>query len=149
MKKNNMIQICNWATAALLLVMVVMQFLPFWGDVSIQSFIWLPEENKELMKTVTAQIPDFDMNDIALLPFIIMVGGAFGVYKCIFDSKNVWSGLLPLICGVCGLIAYLGHPVYAMGEGMIMNLVLAVLVTAASAYPVIRIIPEVTKSFTE
>lgn len=149
MKKNNATRICNWASAALLLVMVVMLFLPFWGDVSIMSFIWMPEENKELMKTVTAQIPDFDMNDIALLPFIMLVGGVYGAYKCIFDSKNVWSGLLPLICGVSGLIALLTHPVYAMGEGWLMNLVVSGLVTAASAYPVIRIIPEVTKNFTE
>lgn len=149
MKDNKMISICNIACAVLMLALVVMTFLPYWGDVSIQGFIWLPEENKELMKTVTKQIPDFDMNDIALIPFIILVGCLFGAYKCIAGAKNPMNALFPLICGGCGVFALLTHPVYAMGEGMVLVLVVAALTLAAAVYPTIQIIPQITKNFTE
>ena len=149
MKKEKTLAICNYVAAALMLVMVVVLFLPYWGSVSVQSFIWMPAEQKDLMKTVTAQIPDFDMNDIALLPFVIMVGGVYGAYKCITDPKNAWSALLPLVCGVCGIVSLLGHPVYQMGEGLIRNLVPAILTVLASVFPVTQIIPQITKNFTE
>ena len=149
MKDNKIISICNIACAVLMLAMVVMTFLPYWGDVSIQSFVWLPEENNELMKTVTKQIPDFDMNDIALIPFVIMVCGLFGAFKCVAGSKNPMNALFGLICGGCGVFALLTHPVYAMGEGWILNLVVAALTLAAAVYPTIQIIPQITKNFTE
>jgi O-acetylhomoserine/O-acetylserine sulfhydrylase-like pyridoxal-dependent enzyme len=74
--------------------------------VSIQSFIWLPEENNDLMKVVLKQMRDFDMNDIALLPFIILVGGLFGAVKCVIDAKSPWNALFTLLCGACGVIAF-------------------------------------------
>lgn len=149
MKNNKMISICNYVGAVLMLAMVVLTFLPYWGDVSIQSFIWLPEENNELMKVVLKQMRDFDMNDIALLPFVVMVGGLFGAVKCVIGAKSPWNALFTLLCGACGVIAYLSHPVYQMGEAWLVNVIVAAVTLAVSIYPVIQIVPEITKNFTE
>ena len=149
MKNNKMVAICNYVGAALMLAMVVLTFLPFWGDVSIQGFVWLPEEYKDLMKTVTKQIPDFDMNDVALIPTIILCAGVFGAFKCVTGAKSPWNALYVLVCGACGVFALLTHPVYAMGEGWMLNLIVAGVTLAVSIYPTIQIVPEITKNFTE
>lgn len=149
MKNNKMVAICNYVGAALMLAMVVLTFLPYWGDVSIQGFIWMPEKNKALMQVVMKQMRDFDMNDIALIPTIILVAGLFGAFKCVTDGKNPMNALFTLLCGGCGVYALLTHPVYAMGEAWILNLIVAGVTLAVSVYPVIQIVPQITKNFTE
>ena len=125
LKKLNVTKsILNYVGAALSLVMLVMQFVPFWtyGDktASINNFVWLKATDGELTSWFASNATGFnayaDMNSLVLAPVLMFVLCILGVIFCTKNSKAAFISLIPFFCGVIGVIGYLTQPVLQLGE---------------------------------
>lgn len=142
-RSTNLVRACNIVSAVTLLLIAVYQFLPFWynGDVvaSIQDYIWFPKDHKALnsyFKELTAN-PAFRVNDITLMPVIMIAGSILGVIFCALKSSSVMPAVFPAVCGIVGIVGYLTSPVFQAFEYWWMHVALCaemVLVAALTFY---------------
>lgn len=121
-RSTNLVQACNIVSAVTLLLIAVYQFLPFWFDgnvvASIQDYVWFPKEYKELtsyFKEVTGD-PAFRVNDITLMPVLILAGSVLGILFCTLKSRSIVSAVFPAACGIIGIYGYLSSPVFQVFE---------------------------------
>jgi len=127
--------------ALLMLVLLILQFMPFWqyGEEtnlasSMQSYIWFPNDHKELTSYIESHIDDYNINQILLLPIITLVAGACGIVLCLIRGDHPAVHLFPAVCGVVGIWGYLSSPVYQLGSNWMLHLVVCIALTAVAAY---------------
>lgn len=143
-KKMNRTKILNLICAALMLVMIVLQFTPFWHfadgeeqlSASVNGYVWFPEDHKDLTKYLQAEVSeDFKVGQIVGAPIVQLVAGAAGIVLCLLRPKNPLVSLLPVIGGAAGVYGYLTHAALQLGSGWGLHLIVAAatLVTAAAA----------------
>lgn len=130
--------VLNVVCAVLMLILLVLQFLPFWsyGDpsvsVSIQEYIWFPGDHTGLDKELTALVSaDYSINDVLLMPILTLVLGAVGIVMCLFKSSNSRISLLPTACGLVGAFGYLTGAAFQVGSGWALHLVVCLLLVCA------------------
>lgn len=132
--------LCNVICAVLMLALLLFQALPFWDigtqQISIQQYIGFPADYPELTSYFQAQLnPDFMVNDVVLMPIIVLVIGLLGAVFCIWKCKKCWVFLFPMICGIAGMWGYLTNPAFQMGAMWQLHLVLSILMTLLSIVP--------------
>ena len=136
----------------ILFAILAMMFVPFWTYVgldddgnsvekkaSINGYVWVPLEHKELLDVFNEPIAgDFtkdpvDANDLALPIGFQLLFGSFGVALCFLKPKNTAVSLLVIACGLFGIYGYLFVGALRMGSAFvwITSLILAVLALAA------------------
>lgn len=134
-------KLINYVSAFLLLILVVMQFLPFWTypgkmevinaetgkkekveaelDTSIQNYIWFPEDNKDCttyLQKATAD-KEFACGDIILFPVLALILTAVCIACVIINPEFKFIFLFPLVVGVIGVISLIGQVPFALGNG--------------------------------
>jgi len=122
-KKLNITKICHWVSAVLLIVLLVLQFTPYWsfgegdkaGEASVSQYIWLPSDYKTLTKELEKTFDDYSINDIILPPILVLVLGAVGVVLGVLMAGKPLAGIIPTLCGAAGLWGWLTMPVLKMG----------------------------------
>jgi hypothetical protein len=145
MRKNTKItRICNIICAALMLALIICQFMPFWstaanGDISIQEYTWLPHHNKDLDKEFKANFgKDYGINDVVLMPIVTLVVGALGIIFTVLWSKKCLITVCPVLVGVLATMNYLTNPAFQMNGIWPVHLALSIGLLAASVLPVIQ-----------
>lgn len=143
MSKKPSVSMLNLVSAALMLVLLILQFTPFWHfdgeseqSSSIQSYVWFPEDHKELDSYLSESCGvDYSLNSIVAMPVLVLVLGAVGVVLCIMKGRHWATALLPAACGLVGTWGYLSRAAYHLGSGWGFHLVLciAVLILGVSA----------------
>lgn len=139
-RKNKLV---NWTCIALMAIMIVLQFMPFWcyGDqetqtASINGYIWFPNDHKELnhyLKTIAGS--DFEVDQILLMPIFNLLAGFFGILLCLTKPHTPIIKILPAACGLVGLWGYLTEPVFRLGTNWgIHLLVCAALLIVAGGF---------------
>lgn len=128
MKKT---QICNYVCIALMAVLLVLQFIPFWSydgmSTSIQSYIWFPTENAQLTAYLTAQLGEaYTINNIVWMPILVLVAAAVGVIICFLKSDEALTALIPLVCGLIGTWGYLAKPAFQLGGNWMFHLLVCI-----------------------
>lgn len=130
-KKLSVGQICCFVCAVLLLALVVCQFMPFWiaeeESASIQAYVWFPQENKDVGNMLTKAV-DVNLNDLVLMPIIVLVSGVVGAIFCAAMQKKVWAAICPLACGIAGIYGYLTQPAFQLGSMWIVHLLLSIVI---------------------
>jgi len=150
-KKNffTLTRICNLLCAVLLLVMLCLQFLPYWNhsgrDVTIADYTWNPQtkENKKLTKQFEkvskSYGEEYDINDLVTGPIILMAAAAVTVALCCIGSNKTATALVPAIGAGVGINGFMSNLVLRMNPmwmafvgicAVILVLALAVLVVA-------------------
>ena len=138
MKKTNVVAMCiSFVLVALMLALLVMQFVPFWseskGPVSISDYIWMPGDHMELNVTLKAQFgKDYRINQIVLAPAVLLVSAAAGIVISLLKRGKFVSYLIPIVCGVAGITAYFTYPPFKLGENWTIHAVLSIAVLAVA-----------------
>lgn len=135
--KAKQIKVCNIVCALLILALLVCQVMPFWSiedhTSSIQGYVWFPSDHNALTNHFSAEVSaDYVINDIILMPIVVLAAGVLGVFFCFSKSDRVWTALFPLLCGLFGVYGYLAKPVFQMGSLWQLHLVLCIAMTAAA-----------------
>lgn len=145
MRKNTKLtRICNIICAALMLALIVCQFMPFWTTstnetISIQEYTWLPHHNKTLDTDFKAEFgKDYGINDVVLMPIVALAIGGIGIALSILYTKKCGIVICPLLVGALGTYDYLFNPAFKVGSGAIVHLVLCICILLASIIPLIQ-----------
>ena len=115
--KTNIVKYLSFALAIVILALLVMQFLPFWTTeketVSINDYLWLPNEHKSVTKLFKAELDDkkFDPIKIVLWPVLTLVLGVAGIILCFIKKDTLLPYLMTILCGLAGMLTYLTNPV--------------------------------------
>lgn len=141
MSKKVSVSMLNLVSAALLIVLLVLQFTPFWhfdGETeqssSIQSYVWFPDDHKELDSYLTEACGEnYSLNSIVAMPVLVLALGAVGVVLCAVKSNRWQVSMLPAACGLVGAWGYLSRAAYHLGSGWGFHLVLCIAVTILAA----------------
>lgn len=128
----------NIICIALMGVLLVLQFLPFWNydgtGKSIQALLWLPDKNSALIDYLTAQMGSaFDINGFVLAPIFILVGSAIGIWLSCKWPTDVVVSLLPLGTGIVGVWGYLVNDALRLGSTWVLHLLVCIALTVAAA----------------
>lgn len=149
MKKENIVKYISFALAVLILGLLVMQFLPFWTTenetVSINDYLWMPNEHKTVTKLFKEELDDkkFDPIKIVLWPVLTLILGAAGIILCILKRGELLPCILTVLCGTTGVLTYFTNSVYQMGANWMLHVVVAgVVLVAGVAAAVITLLPE-------
>ena len=119
----NRSSVCNLIAAILMIVLLVLQFFPFWQygeaqehSASIQGYIWFPSHHTDLEKYFAAETGSaFEINSILSMPILVLLTGIIGAIVCLIKADEFWVGILPVACGASGLWGFLTKVVYRMG----------------------------------
>ena len=135
----------NIACAALALVLLVMQFTPFWhmgGEtepVSIGGYVWLPSDHGEVTSYLQEQVSsDFKVNDVIALPILVLLLGAATIVLCLWKMDNPLVGLLPASCGLAGVWGFLFNAAFRLGSTWGIQLVLCIALVALGAVALVK-----------
>ena len=159
MKKNNLVQTLNLTCAVLVLILLVMQFMPFWlcSDckehedvdkmVSVAEYTWFPEKHKPITKGMTDVYLEvygedytdengkkytFAVDDIVTPIAIVFFGCIVSAALCYAFSNEAIVAVIPLVVGVVGSYGYLAYPAMKAGAGWMLHLIVALLVVMAA-----------------
>lgn len=132
-KKRNLI------CALTMLVMLVCQFVPYWsyGDgmtLSIQRYIWFPDYHKELTEELLPLVDQFPCNHAVTAALPVMILCLAGLVVCLRKKATRGAGVLPVMAGGYGLIAYLIDPVMRAGAGLWLHIAVLILMLLAGIW---------------
>lgn len=147
--KNNKSAMCNVICALLLMILLVMQFTPYWqyGEAgescSIGSYVWFPSDHKDVETWLNGQIEDFDLNGFVGMPVLLLALSAVGAVLCLIKPDKGWTALLPTLCGAAGTIAYLTDAALKLGSGWAWHLLICIVLLALGIYGLTQWIKEI------
>jgi hypothetical protein len=138
MKKPHVIAQCiSFVLLALMLALLVMQFVPFWtegdGTATISDYIWFPREHKELNNSLKEVFgKDYRINQYLIGPITLLVSAAAGIVFSVLKRGKLNSFLLPLVCGLAGYTTYFTYAPYKLGANWIVHASLSIAVLAVA-----------------
>ena len=131
MKKS---KVTNYVCIALMGLLLILQFMPFWSydgvRTSIQSMVWFPLEHEQLEMYFVNQLGDFWINDIVLMPVVILFASVGGIILHIIKPDAKWTFIFPVLCGIIGCWGYLVRPEFQLGTNWVLHLMVCILVLA-------------------
>ena len=127
-------QIASFICAALSLLIVILQFTPFWqfdgGSVSIASYISFPTDHKEVTDYLTATLGDgYSINQIVVMHVLQLVLGVAGAVLCLMKSSSPLVVLVPAVTGAVGIWGFLSKPAYRLGGNWVFQLIIGIVLT--------------------
>ena len=143
MKKPHVIAQCiSFVLLALMLALLVMQFVPFWtegdGTASISDYIWFPREHKELNNSLKEVFgKDYRINQYLIGPIALLVSAAAGIVFSVLKRGKLNSFLLPLVCGLAGYTTYFTYAPYKLGANWIVHASLSIAVLAVAVIGIV------------
>jgi len=112
-------RICCFICVALMLAIIVFQFLPCWtvGEetVGMQEMIWTCQHHKDITKYWKKNVmKDFTMNSLVGDPIFALLTGVAGIVFCLIKNKKWSSAIFPLASGYF-IYSAMSHPVQQTG----------------------------------
>lgn len=142
---NSRVRILNYICAALALVLIATQFIPFWGCyqcktcgegkiISIFQYVWFANDHKSGLTSVLQDyyIPGFKAMDVVGTSVLILLTSTASIVLCLTKPKKLTSTLAPLAAGLCCVIGYLTQPAYQMGQLWFLHLAVGIVLIIAS-----------------
>ena len=145
-KKDTLMSVIRWGSIILMLAIIVLQFLPFWNidgkQISVAAYMWWPEKNKELTEFMRTTLGNstFDVRNILNEGFVQILTAVLGIFWYLTRKNDFWTVVVPVICSVVGIWAYVMNPAFRYGGNWILQLVLNVILLALSVIRVIKIV---------
>ena len=127
----------NYACAAVMLLMVVLLFVPFWNTgeqtVSINSYVWMPSGQTKLEAYFADALGEkVDINSVVTAPVLLLVLGVLGAALSIFKGQSAFGSLLGIPFGIVGIWGYATCPVLRLGSLWGLHLALCIAALALS-----------------
>ena len=127
---ENRLSACNVIAAILMVVLLILQFTPFWqyGEnqtASVQGYIWFPSDHQELETYFldTTGI-SYDVNAVLMPPILMLIVGVIGVVLCLSRSDAAWTAVCPIACGGLTLWGFLTNAVLRLGCTWLLQLLI-------------------------
>ena len=140
MKKVKYASLFNYISVALMVILLVTQFLPFWtadkcekcpdGTTSISEYVWFPDDHKDIttmMKGRDLYGKDFVVGDIVLTTVIIVAATILSLYFCLRYAYKPMMGIFPFLGGLGAVFGYLTQPGLQIGNLWFVHLAVAAL----------------------
>ncbi len=137
---KNRIRMLNYICAGLAMVLVVLQFIPFWGCfqcstcgegrvISINEYIWFANDHKTGLTSVLQKyyIPGFQAMDVVGASVLIQLASLFALAMCIIKPTKLTAAASALVAGLSCVVGYLTQPAYQMGQMWQVHLVIGIL----------------------
>ncbi len=146
--KSNKAAMCMLISAVLMVILLVLQFTPFWhhGEAgescSISSYVWFPGDQKALETWLGSQAADHDLNSFVGMPILILALSAAGAVICLIKPDKGATPLLSTACGLAGMIGYLTTPALKLGTGWAWHLLICIALLALGVYGVVQWVKE-------
>ena len=140
---KNKTVLTNMVCALLMIVLLVLQFLPYWqyaedgGSCSISGYVWFPTDHKELESWISAQVEGYDLNGFVGAALLVFGLAVTGTAFCLFQRRNGWPSVLVTACGAAGMIVYLCNGALRLGSVWLVHLLVCAAVLALGIYSVI------------
>ena len=120
-KKYPSVTLCNAVCAILMVVLLILQFTPFWeleGEpTSISSYIWVPSDHADLTTHFEKVISsDYSINSMVMPAILQLVLPVAGIALFLYRKEGIWAGIISVFAGLSGFWAYLGRPAYRLGS---------------------------------
>ena len=130
-------KVFNYVCAGLTLILLVLQFTPFWNyngqSASINGYVWLKPQDTTILSWFTSQLgTSVNVNSVVISSVLILLLGAAGVILCVMKSHISLIALLPASASLCGIYAFALKPVFRLGSTWIIQLVLCIAILAAA-----------------
>ena len=136
-------KVVHYACAALMLVLLVLQFTPYWhyGEAgkaasSISSYIWFPTNHTDLtahLQQLTGN-PSFLVNNVLIPCLLMLLLSIAGTVLCILKPGSVWTSVVTAACGLSGVLGMMFKPALRLGSTWVLMLVLCLVLVTASVY---------------
>jgi len=136
MKKRT--DICTWVCGGLMLLLLILQFVPFWNvdgqGISISTYIWFPTNHPEVTSYMKGELGDsFAVNQIVLMPVIHLVACVVGMILCLM-KKPVPVWILAVIAGVAGIFGFAAGAAFRLGSAWVLHLLICIVLLVAGIY---------------
>lgn len=134
----NKTKICNYLCIAMMAILLILQFAPFWsfdgGNASIQSYIWFPENYKPLTEMMQTEFgKDYNIGKIVFPMVAILLTTAVGIVLSVIKSDNPLVKIIPIAGTLIGIYGFLSKPDLRLGSTWVIQLVLCIAVIVTSA----------------
>lgn len=138
-KAMNKAQRRSLVCALTLLVMLVCQFMPYWSygegmRLSVQAYIWFPDYHQDLTKTLEPLVEQFPCNHAVTVSLPLMILCGVSLFVCLKKAGSRSGGILAILTGGYGLVAYLIDPVMRAGAGLWLHMAVLVLIVLCGAW---------------
>ena len=136
-------KVFNYVCAGLTLILLVLQFTPFWNyngqTASINGFVWLNPQGPEINSWFASQLgAAVNVNSVVITSVLVLLLGAAGVVLCIMKSDIGLMALLPAAASLSGIYAFALKPVFRLGSTWIIQLVLCIAILAVAIFTVVN-----------
>lgn len=119
----------NYICAGLAMILVVLQFIPFWGCyqcstcgegriISINEYVWFAKEHTSGLTSVLRSyyFPGFQVSEVVPVSVLMQVASLLSLAMCILQPAKFTATLFALIAGAICVVGYLIRPVFQMGQ---------------------------------
>lgn len=140
----------NWLCALIILVLLVLMFMPFWNfdgqSVSVNSYIWFPEDHGALNSYFTASLgSSVYVNDVAFAPVFTFVMGAIFVALQAFFRRVPFAPVGAIVVGLVGMSGYLSSDVLRLGSSWGLHLAVCIIMLVVGVISLLLWIAEFIK----
>ena len=127
----------NLICIGLMLLMLILQFVPFWhydGTASsINGYVWFPTDHADTEAWLQSQIGDwFTIQHLFAQPVLQLLLAVIGIIVCLAGADSKWPLLIPAACGVVGVWGYLSESALQLGSGWIFHLIVSIAMISVS-----------------
>lgn len=108
---------------------------------SILGYVGFPFNVEDFSAEMVYKIEDFYINDVVLLPIVILVLAIIGIVLCFIKRDKMSSGFIPAILGVVGIIGYLTSDFLKLGDCYTTHIIsYAVILVVAAAHIALHVV---------
>ena len=104
---------------------------------SILGYVGFPYNVEDFTTEMTYRIENFYINDVVLLPIVLLVLGILGVVVCFIKRDKMSSGFLPVAFGIVGVIGYLTSDFLKLGDGYATHIICYAVIFVISALHIV------------
>ncbi len=104
---------------------------------SILGYVGFPYEVEDFSEEMTYRIEDFYINDVVLVPIILLVLCILGIVMCAMKKDKLSAGIVPALVGIVGVIGYLTSDFLKLGDKYTVHIVLYAVIFAVAVLHIV------------
>lgn len=104
---------------------------------SILGYVGFPYEVEDFSEEMTYRIEGFYINDVVLVPIILLVLCIFGIVMCAMKKDKLSAGIVPALVGIVGVIGYLTSDFLKLGDKYTVHIVLYAVILAVAVLHIV------------
>ena len=102
-------------------------------DISILYFVGFPYNATDFDTELGYKIADYKINDVVLLPIVLLVLAIIGIVLCILKKDKFTAGIIPAAFGIVGVVGYLTSAFLKLGNHYVLHIVVCAVILVVSA----------------